>query len=51
MKLLLHELVIKFQIHTYKDTLCSESQAPTEQYRKGFPASLSSLTYLQENDL
>ena len=51
MELLLHELIIKFQIHTCKDTLCGGPQAPTGQCRKGFPAPLSSVTYLQENDL
>ena len=51
MEPLLHELIIKFQIHTCKDTLCDGPQAPTEQCQKGFPAPLSSVTYLQENDL
>ncbi len=51
MEPLLHELIIKFQIHTCKDTLCVGPQAPTEQCLKGFPAPLSSVTYLQENDL
>ena len=51
MEPLLHELVIKFQIHTCKDTLCGGPQAPTGQCQKGFPAPLSFVTYLQENDL
>ncbi len=48
---LLYELVIKFQIHACKETLCGGPQAPTGQCRKGFPAPLSSTTHHEEGNL
>jgi hypothetical protein len=47
----LHELVMKFQIHTCREDLCGGAQAPTGQCRKGFPAPLSPTTHLEKGSL
>ena len=48
---LLYELVKKFQIHGYKESLYGGPQAPTSQCQKGFPTTLSSRTYYKEGNL
>ena len=47
----LHELVMKFQIHSCREDLCGGPQAPTGQCRKGFPAPLSPITHLEQGSL